>query len=201
MTGTTRINATGVEEMSRYGTIIAASIIAASTAVGLTVRTIFHKRHFDKTVSEALKTSEGYDQKFIDMVKRLETELALRASFGYSGQKDPMTGKERIVVRNRPVRRRTPDKPAAVAAAAQEPQKTEPVDSVKLTAIIFDDTRNVSTAIVMVGERSFAIEEGDFVIGRRVTTINNERVIMEDDEAFFFYEITGRKGRRLKFKP
>ncbi len=181
--------------MSKHTTLIAASIIAVVTAGGLAARITMQKRHFDKTVNEALKTSEGYDQRFIDMVNRLEYELALRASFGYIGRKDPMTGKMRIVVNNpAPQRRRS----TSVAAAAAPPAVVE--DSVKLTAIIFDDEKNSYTAIVMVGERSFAIEVGDFVVGRKITTINSERVVMEDDASFYMYEITGRKGKRDKFK-
>lgn len=161
------------------------AVCAVITAGALLARITFQKRHFDKTVSEALKTSEGYDQKFIDMVNRLEYELALRASFGYSGQKDPMTGKERRVVqRIRRKRKKTEKKPEPPA-----------VDSVKLTAIIYDDDKNEYTAIIMVGERSFAIETGDYVVGRKITTINGERVIMNDEDALYIYDITGEKSK------
>jgi hypothetical protein len=173
--------------MKKYQLTIVATILAVITAGALMARITFQKRHFDKTVSEALKTSEGYDQKFIDMVNRLEYELALRASFGYSGRKDPMTGKERQVVRQRHVwkkKKKTEEKPELPA-----------VDSVKLTAIIYDDAKNEYTAIIMVGERSFAIETGDYVVGRRITTINSERVIMNDEEATYFYDITGEKAK------
>lgn len=172
--------------MKKYRLTIVAALLAVLTAGALLVRITFQKRHFDKTVSEALKTSEGYDQKFIDMVNRLEYELALRASFGYIGQKDPMTGKERRVVRRRiwKKKKKTEKKPEPPA-----------VDSVKLTAIIYDDVKKEYTAIIMVGERSFAIETGDYVVGRRITTINNERVIMNDDNALYIYDITGEKSK------
>lgn len=189
--------------MKKYSILIAATIIAVLTALGLFVRITMQKRHFDETVNEALKTSEGYDQQFINMVNRLEYELALRASFGYIGQKDPMTGKERIVVSNSPFSRRHAVAPAAAGTATttRTPAVAEPAeDSVKLTAIIFDDSKEIYTAIVMVGERSFAIEVGDYVVGRKITTINAERVIMEDDRAFYMYEITGRKDQREKFR-
>ena len=180
--------------MNKYGLLIAVSIMTALAATGLAVRSFLQRAHFDRTVNEALKTSEGYDQKFIDMVNRLEYELALRASFGYIGKKDPMTGKERIVVRS-PIHIR---RPATVKKAA-EPTPAAPVDSVKLTAIIYDDEKKNYTAIIMVGERSFAIEVGDYVVGRKIITINNERVIMEDDKSFYSYDIRGSKGKRDKF--
>lgn len=189
--------------MRRYSSLIAASIIATLAAFGLFARTTLQKRHFDTTVKEALKTSEGYDQQFINMVNRLEYELALRASFGYIGQKDPMTGKERIVVSSPapfPRRRPAATTPAAVESAPPPAVATPAEDSVRLTAIILDDSKETYTAIVMVGERSFAIEAGDYVVGRRITTINAERVIMEDDRAFYLYEITGRKDQREKFR-
>lgn len=182
--------------MNKYTTMIAASVLAVITAGGLTLRVYLQKRHFDRTVNEALKTSEGYDQRFIDMVNRLENELALRASFGYSGQKDPLTGKERLVVQSRPQQRR----PAAVKVTQKNEPAPPAVDSVKLTAIIFDDVKKSYAAIMMVGERSFAVESGDYVVGRLVTTITGERVVMEDDDAYFIYEITGTKTRRDKFK-
>ena len=186
--------------MKKYSILIAASIIATVAAIGLFARITVQKKHFDATVKEALETSEGYDQQFINMVNRLEYELALRASFGYSGQKDPMTGKERIVVSNAPFPRRKAAPAAAVAANPAQAVAEVAEDSVKLTAIIFDDSKETYTAIVMVGERSFAIEVGDYVVGRKITTINAERVIMEDDGAFYMYEITGRKDKREKYR-
>jgi hypothetical protein len=179
--------------MNKYGLLIAVSIVTVLAAAALAVRSFLQRAHFDHTVNEALKTSEGYDQKLIDMVNRLEYELALRASFGYSGQKDPMTGKERIVVRS-PIQIRRP----AAAKKAASPAASS-IDSVKLTAIIFDDEKKDYTAIIMVGERSFAIEVGDYVVGRKIITINNERVIMEDEYSFYSYDITGSKGKRDKF--
>ncbi|MBN1576474.1 MAG: hypothetical protein JW913_07980 [Chitinispirillaceae bacterium] len=180
--------------MNKYTLLIVMAIITVLAAGSLAVRVFMQRNHFNRTVKEALKTSEGYDQKFIDMVDNLENELALRASFGFSGRKDPMTGKERIVVRN-PSPLRRPGKAKAPAAA---PSPAAAIDSVKLTAIIFDDEKKLYTAIVMVGERSFAIEVGDYVVGRKITTINNERVIMEDDLSFYSYDITGNKGKRDK---
>jgi len=174
--------------MNKYGSIIAASIITVFTACGLFARITFQKQHFDRTVSEALKTSEGYDQRFIDMVNRLESELALRASFGYIGRKDPMTGKERIVVS------RQPEKKLKIRPAANNntiTSVTPPSDSVRLTAIIYDDVKKLYTAIIMVGERSYAIEAGDYVIGRRVSTINDSLIVMNNGFKSYIYDIAG----------
>jgi len=183
--------------MNRYHTLIIASVLAVFISGMMAVRSTLQKRRFDRTVNEALRTSEGYDQKFIDMVNRLENELALRASFGYIGRKDPMTGKERIVVNNPVFERRRSYSGKSSPKTVSTPPAPE-IDSVKLTAIIFDDEKKLYTAIVMVGERSFAIEVGDLVVGRRITIINNERVVMEDDTRYYIYEITGRRETREK---
>lgn len=174
--------------MRQYRAVITAAVIALCVAGGLAMRITLKKAAFDKTVKDALKTSEGYDQRFIDMVNKLEYELALRASFGYKGQKDPMTGKERIVVRH-PVRKKK-GKQQVVPEPAGDP--------VKLTAIIFDDESGLYTAIIMYGERSFAIEVGDFIVGRKISAITNDRVVMEDDSYYYWYEITGSKGKRSR---
>lgn len=179
--------------MKKYSTFIAVAIIAMVLAIGMVVHIMMQKEHFDTLVKEALKTSEGYDQRFIDMVNRLEHELALRAGFGFSGQKDPMTGKVRIVVRNAPIAL-----PRIVTLRSVQAPAVEPVvaiDSVKLTAIIFDDTKKRFTAIIMHGERSFAIEVGERVVGRTVTNITNENVFMEDEKYLYQYEITGKKSK------
>lgn len=179
--------------MKMYGSLIAASVLSVITAGALAARVTFQTRHFDKTVQEALKTSEGYDEKFIEMVNRLERELALRASFGYIGGKDPMTGKERIVVRTQPQRKRV-----VSTSMTNEPQVEQPADSVRLTAIIYDDEKRLYTAIIMVGERSFAIETGDLVVGRNVNKIDNGYLIMEDNQQYYIYDIAGNLEIRVK---
>jgi hypothetical protein len=179
--------------MKMYGSLIAASVVSVITAGALAARVTFQTRHFDKTVQEALKTSEGYDEKFIEMVNRLERELALRASFGYIGGKDPMTGKERIVVFRQPLRKRI-GQPATVNG----PRVEQTVDSVKLTAVIYDDAKKSYTAIIMVGERSFAIETGDLVVGRKVSRIDNGSVVMEDNAQWYIYDIAGNLDIRMK---
>lgn len=174
--------------MKKYTSLIVASILIIIVACSLFARITMQKQHFDKTVKEALKITEGYDQQFIDMVNRLEHELALRASFGYIGGKDPMTGKERIVVTRpavpRNIKRNGTSTPAPVA-------ETAPSDSVRLTAIIYDDLKKLHTAIIMVGERSFAIDAGDVIIGRKVTTVNDSLVIMQQGSRTYVYDITG----------
>lgn len=175
--------------MKKYTTLIAAAVLALLLAAGMSARMYLQKKQFDKTVVEALKTSEGYDREFIDMVNRLEVELATRASFGYTGGKDPMTGKLRTVVR-------TEIKPKKV-----KPGKPveEAVDPYKLTAIIYDDEGKKYTAIVMMEERSFAVEVGDKVGPRKIYKITSDRIFMESDSLYYYYDISGMKGVKKKY--
>jgi len=122
------------------------------------------------------------------MVNRLEEELATRASFGYTGGKDPMTGKIRSVAR-------TYIKPKKVKAG--KPVE-EAVDPYKLTAIIFDDESQKYTAIIMMGERSFAVEVGDKVGERNIYRITSDRIFMESDSFYYYYDISGKKGKKKK---
>jgi hypothetical protein len=172
--------------MNRTATIILASVLALILAAGFIIRMRFEKARFDHTVHEALKTSEGYDQLFIDMVNRLEQELAKRASFGYPGGKDPMTGVKRQVVMEQP----------AKSPVHKMGERVE--DPVRLTAIIGDAGNKKITAVVMDGERSYSVEPGDVVAGRRITKISPEGIFMENDSLYFFYDIFGKKGTRLK---
>ncbi len=185
--------------MKKYSSFLIASVLALLVAGALTFRITSRKAHFDKVVREALSTSEGYDQRFIDMVNRLENELALRASFGYIGQKDPLTGKERFVVPYTAPKRRIGRNPQPTVARAPDaaPAPVD-VDNVKLTAIIFDDTKSTYTAIIMDGERSFATDVGDKVAGRTITRITQDRIFMEDNSFYYFYDITGNKGKKAK---
>ncbi len=174
--------------MKKNTPLTTAAILAVILALGLAVRMQIQKSNFDKLVREGQKTSEGYDQKFIAMVEALEEELTMRASFGYEGGKDPMTGKKRKVVL--PVRRRKPKK------AKKGPKKV--IDPVKLTAIIFEDEKRRFTAVVMDGERSFSVEVGDRVRGRKITRITNEAIFMEDRIAYYKYDIYGASKRKKK---
>lgn len=166
---------------------ISAVILSILLAGGMAARMFIQKRDFDRVVHESIKTTEGYDQKLINMVKRLEHELATRASFGYTGGKDPMTGKKRVVV--------LPQK-VVVKKSKKEPEKT--IDPVKLTAIIFDDEKTRYTAVVMDGERSYSVEVGDKVRDRKITKITEEMIYMENAEAYFAYDIYGKSKTKLK---
>jgi hypothetical protein len=162
-----------------------------------------HRRLFDGTVREALKTSEGYDQAFIDMVNKLEEELMMRASFGYAGRKDPMTGTTRMVVaapaRFAPVRggRAAARAPEAGQPAEEAPKAAE-VDPVRLTAIIYDNTRKTYTAVVMDGERSYSVDVGDKLAGRQIVSITNDHIVMETAAERFTYNISGGKSKVSK---
>ncbi len=175
--------------MKKYTTLITAAVLALLLAGGMSARIYMQKKQFDETVRKALNVSEGYDREFIDMVNRLEEELATRASFGYTGGKDPMTGKMRRVAR-----RIVKSKRSTVAVPV------ETADPFKLTAIIFDDESNKYTAIVMKGERSFAVELGDKVADRKIQRITSERIFMESDSLLYYYDISGKSGKRSKYR-
>lgn len=172
--------------VNKNTSLITAIILAALLAVGTVWRMYMQETAFSAEVREALKTSEGYDQKFINMVNNLEDELATRASFGYIGERDPMTGKKRKVIL--PQRRK-----GRIRVSPKEE-----VDPFRLTAIIFDETERKFTAIVMDGERSYSIETGDIIAKRRINAINDNAVIMESEEYLYWYDVTGAKKRKKK---
>jgi hypothetical protein len=172
-------------------TLIIASCFALVLAAVVVVRMNSIKRHFDVTVRESLKTTEGYDEKFINMVNRLEDVLTTRASFGYTGGKDPMTGTNRQVVQNI-----VPEKTAKAAVAPKIP--AEKGDPFKLTAIIGDPAGKRVTAIVMDGERSYSVDPGDVVGGRKISRITGEGVYMETDSLLYYYDIYGKRLHRIK---
>jgi len=153
-------------------------------AIVIAVRIYFTGLAFSHVVDQSKKSYEGTDVQLVRMVNRLEEQLAIRAAFGFSGGKDPMTGKTRRVVT--PVyvpKKNTPKKVTQ--------KKT--VDPVKITAIIYDDSQNVHTAIVMDGERSFSVEVGDRVKDRKITRITAKVVYMESSTHLFKYDIYGKK--------
>jgi hypothetical protein len=169
--------------------LILAAVLAVLLAVGMTIQMSLQKKRFDKNVVERKKTSQGYDKKFIDMVNRLEEELTMRASFGYEGGKDPMTGKKRRVVI--PKRRKK--------TAVKTEKKTEiRVDPVILTAIIYDDEKTRYTAVIMDGERSFSVEVGDKIRNRRITRITEEVIYMESADKHYKYDIYGHSSIKKK---
>jgi type II secretory pathway component PulC len=77
---------------------------------------------------------------------------------------------------------------------------TTPVatDQFKLTAIIADASGKKITAVIMDGERSYSVDQGDVVAGRKITKISNEAIFMENDSMTFFYDIYGKKGEKFK---
>jgi hypothetical protein len=151
-------------------------------AMVLMIRMTCLRSGFDKTVKGMMTTSEGYDQKFINMVWDLEDELAMRAQFGYQGGKDPMTGQERqVAVERKPVKgRRTALKP-----------KKGKRDPFKLTAIIYDNKTKRHTAILKVGDRSYSAEEGERIQNRVIRKITDKVVYMEGDTLLYKYDLFG----------
>lgn len=184
----------------------AAAALAMFLALALALRVFSQNSGFRSEVQQSLATSEGYDQKFIDMVDHLEDVLAKRASFAYPGGKDPMTGRRREVADQEP--EATPRRIAAVAKPAAKPKAAAkpdtavkapepPVDKVKLTAIIADDYGQ-HTAIVMDGERSLSVDVGDMVGTRKVTKITSKDITMEDDTAVYDYDLSGNRAYQKK---
>jgi hypothetical protein len=185
--------------MKQHRILIIASVVAVLLSIVMIFRTFSARDQFDLAVSESLKTTEGYDQRFIDRVNRLEELLATRAQFGYSGGKDPMTGTRRQVVQPRA---EAPSKPivksdGTIQAPAPTPAAANP-DRVKLTAVIADATGKKITAVVMDGERSYSVDAGDKVAGRRILRITNEGIYMESDSMLYFYDIYGNVVKRNK---
>ncbi|MCL2220070.1 MAG: hypothetical protein FWC23_08180 [Chitinispirillia bacterium] len=175
-----------VSFFQKYGILVIASVLALALAAYAAYRVSDREKEFNRT-RETLNISEGYDKRLIDMVKELEDELAERARFGYAGRKDPMSGTTRIVAERpapqvRKTVRRQGGQPGVAAAE---------IDPVRLTAIIFDNTRRTYTAIVMDGERSFSVAVGDRVAGRRITRITSDEIQMENDVSRFVYNIMG----------
>ena len=181
----------------KSGRLLIAAIVTGLVAGGIAVRAFQLKVSFDRTVKGSPNTSEGYDRMLIGKVNTLEEELATRASFGYTGGKDPMTGRRRRVARPRVARPRpkpAPVQPESTSTAPPPP----PVDSIRLAAIIHEDDRDRFTAVVMDGERSVSVEVGDWVAGRRITQITNDAVYMENASARFRYGIEGTRDMQRR---
>jgi hypothetical protein len=188
--------------MKEHRLIIAACVLTVVISIFMIYRSFSAKAVFDKAVNESLKTSEGYDQRFIDMVNRLEELLATRAQFGYSGGKDPMTGVTRQVVQAPPPTPRPKYRPPQPASSgdkeAPAAQPEPPADEVRLTAIIADATGMKISAVIMDGERSYSVDVGDKVVGRKITRITNEGIYMESETMLYFYDIYGNAVRKSK---
>jgi hypothetical protein len=189
--------------MKQNQLLLIASLLAIVVSIVIVYRAFAAKAKFDRSVTESLKTSEGYDQRFIDMVNRLEDLLATRAQFGYSGGKDPMTGTKRQVVQQKPPkitkgRRVVRPTGPAVETPSTSVEPAEEVDPVKLTAVIADATGKKITAVIMDGERSLSVDPGDKVAGRKITRITNDGLYMESDTAYYFYDIYGNVVKKNK---
>jgi hypothetical protein len=86
----------------------------------------------------------------------------------------------------------------AVVVDGAEAKPMAEVDPVRLTAIIFDNAKSIYTAVVMDGDRSFSVEVGDRIAGRRITRITNDEIYMENDVERFIYNILGGNTRIQK---
>jgi len=193
----------------RISSFSLAAALAMIMALGLALRIYSQSNGFHEVVNQSLATTEGYDQKFIDMVDRLEDVLTRRASFAYPGGKDPMTGRHREVAlpadEPSPPRRiaAAPSAKAKAGAKAAKPDTAfqlsaaPPPDKVKLTAIIADDYGQ-HTAIVMDGERSLSVDVGDMVGNRKVTKITSKDITMESDTAIYGYDLSGNRSYQKK---
>lgn len=193
----------------RFNPFATAAVLAMVMAFGLALRVFSQNQGFRHAVQQSLATTEGYDQKFIDMVDHLEDVLTVRASFAYPGGKDPLTGRRREVATASPqaVPRRiaatAPAKPKPGLKAPAKPDTSlnlppaPPPDRVKLTAIIADDYGQ-HTAIVMDGERSLSVDVGDQVGNRKVTRITSREIAMEDETAIYSYDIAGNRTYQRK---
>jgi hypothetical protein len=189
--------------MKKHPILLIASVLAVILSLIIILRVFSAKSNFELSVKESLKTTEGYDQMFIDRVNRLEDLLAKRAQFGYSGGKDPMTGNVRQVVQPKPVaapvravrQQQQPRDGNQVQTPVAAPQN---VDDVKLTAVIADATGKKITAVIMVGERSYSVDAGDKIAGRKILRITNEGIYMETDSLLSFYDIYGNVVKRNK---
>jgi hypothetical protein len=188
--------------MKQHRILISACVLTVLLSAFMIFRSFSAKAVFDRAVTESLKTSEGYDQRFIDMVNRLEELLATRAQFGYSGGKDPMTGVTRQVVQapapSKPKPHVTQPKPTVSGETPAPVEPEPPQDLVRLTAIIADATGMKISAVIMDGERSYSVDVGDKVAGRKITRITNEGIYMESETMLFFYDIYGNVVRKSK---
>ncbi|MDR3012061.1 MAG: hypothetical protein LBU70_02480 [Chitinispirillales bacterium] len=186
--------------MGRYKPYVYASMMAVLLGIVMLQCSGAQKKKFDNTVREkhgAMGTD--YDEQFIKMVANLEDMLAAQATFGFTGNKDPMTGTTRAVAaqQQEDIIRRGAELMARMSGgqATQAPRPSAAVDPVRLTAIIFDHTRNAHTAIITDGGRSLSVDVGDRVAGRRVTRVTSTEIHMESDTERFVYGIMGGSTR------
>jgi hypothetical protein len=185
--------------MAKYSLLVYASLIALALSFFLVYRVVNQSNSFQAAVNKAHQASAGYDEAFLEMVSRLEDILAERASFGFAGNRDPMTGTRRTVAVRPVITQRTviPRRTAPIeqSVSTESIKVMEEPDPVRLTAIIFDNTRGTYTAVVMDGSRSLSVDVGDRVVDRRVTRITHEEIFMENARERFIYNIMGGNTR------
>lgn len=183
----------------------AAATLALLLAIGMFTRIYSQHSGFHRVVRESLATSEGYDQKFIDLVHHLEEILTTRASFPFLGGSDPMTGRRReLVATALPSSRvRPPASPKSSTTKAAPVDRIESApepaisDNVRLTAIIADEYGQ-HTAIVMNGERSLSVDVGDLVGDRKVIRISSKDLVMADEALIYTYNLSGARSQQPK---
>ena len=178
--------------MKQYASYVYSAVLAVVVSALFCFGVSSRSRDFNRTVENALSASVHYDQDFISMVDRLEVELAMRASFGYEGGKDPMTGLLRQVVVYAPPPPNVKVSPAAVEKPAAVAPDIVLKDPIRLTAIIYDS--KVYTAVVMDGERTFSVSAGDKVGSRRIKAISEDAIVMEDDTFSYRYDVSGKRS-------
>lgn len=184
--------------MKNHLHLIIASIIALVLAVAIIFEVTHQKNVFDKSQKTSGTSTQGYDQQFIGMVNTLEQELTMQARFGYPGGKDPLTGKRRQIVGVHTSQLSD----SKVAATGNNESGTSKAlkngDSIRLTAIIYDENSKKRTAILMVGERSFSVDVGDKVLDRRVVDISEQVLRLESPTQIFIYDIMGKQSTLKK---
>ncbi len=188
------------------------SLVAIILAMVLVVRIVSSEQKFDSEVKVSHSASAGYDREFIDLVNRLEKELALRARFGFKGKKDPMTGRKRVIAEPAEI---APVKFASIAVSSPaeksgkvkdkkpvaNPVVKAVVPSVRVTAIIFDDLKNSYTAMIMDGDRSLVLEIGDRFNQKTVTAITNGTLTVSDSQNSYTYDLRGQVTVRPVGQP
>ncbi len=180
----------------KFTSALGSALMAAILALVLLIRMTQIHQFFQKTVRQSLVVTEGYDQKFIDLVNHLEDVLATRASFSYPGGKDPMTGRQREVAQYVPIapvkRVASTPRTAGPANQASLPAPVAVNDPFRLTALIADDYGRY-TAIVMDGERSMSVDVGDMVSGRKVLRISSREIVLGNDAGSMTYNLNGER--------
>jgi len=175
-----------------------AALFSFAIAILIFFRITQEHARFQKTVRQSLMSSEGYDQKFIDLVNHLEDILATRATFSYQGGVDPMTGRQREVSQFVPTvvaKRASPTQGPARGRIAPAPKVES--DPIRLTALIADDFGRY-TAIIMNGERSLSVDVGDAVGESKVVRITSRDIVLSGNEGTFTYSLSGGRSAGQK---